>query len=140
MYELSSDQVLATSYTMMAISGIAILLRFFLRWLRSDHLQLEDGFMIFAFVTFYVLATITIIVLPAAYRIIAAGGDSLPYEEGLHADEVFQLKVSFASNIIFPMVLWSVKLSLLSLSHRILDRQPAWMRGWWAILVFVILV
>ncbi|OKL56972.1 hypothetical protein UA08_07785 [Talaromyces atroroseus] len=96
MYELSSGQVLATSYTMMAISGISILLRFFLRWLRGDPLQLEDGFMLFAFVGFYVLATITIILIPAAYRIIAAGKTLLPHDESLHADEVFQLKVSFA--------------------------------------------
>lgn len=140
MNDLKDKQVQTAIYSMMAISGLSVLLRFFLQWLRKEPLRAEDGFMLFAFVGFFVLATIFIISLPAAYRIIAVGNNELAEYDGLYGDEVLELKVSFASNIIFPMVLWSVKLSLLSISHRVLDRQFQWLRAWWVIVGFVILV
>ena len=140
MYEIRPHQILASAYAMIVLTGIAIILRFFLRGLRKDPLRPEDGFMLFAFVTFCVLATITIVVVPVAYQIIAVSYDLRPIYNGLFDDEVYQLKIVFASNLLFPAVLWSVKLSLLLLSKRLLYQQQEWMRRWWYVFGFVVLV
>ncbi|KAF5014608.1 hypothetical protein F66182_14342, partial [Fusarium sp. NRRL 66182] len=88
MYEIRPHQILASAYAMIVLTGIAIILRFFLRGLRKDPLLPEDGFMLFAFVTFCVLATITIVVVPVAYQIIAVSYDLRPIYNGLFDDEV----------------------------------------------------
>lgn len=124
----------------MVLTGIAIISRFFLRGLRNEPFRPEDGFMLFAFVTFNILATITIVMVPIAYQIIAVSYDLRPIYNGLFDDEVYQLKVMFASNLLFPMVLWSVKFSLLLLSKRLLYQQKEWIRAWWVVLGFVVVV
>ncbi|GAM38723.1 hypothetical protein TCE0_033r09684 [Talaromyces pinophilus] len=97
MYDLSPHQVLASAYTMIVLTGIAIISRFFLRGLRKEPFRLEDGFMLFAFVTFNILASITIVVVPVAYEIIAVSYDLRPIYNGLFDDEVYQLRVMFAN-------------------------------------------
>jgi hypothetical protein len=79
-------------------------------------------------------------VVPIAYEIIAVSYDLRPIYNGLFDDMEYQLKVMFASNLLFPMVLWSVKLSLLLLSKRLLYQQKVWTRHWWAVFWFVVLV
>lgn len=125
---------------MIVLTGVAIISRFFLRGLRKDPFRIEDGFILFAFVTFNVLATITIVVVPVAYQIIAVSYDLKPTYNGLFDDEAYQLRIMFASNLLFPAVLWSVKLSLLLLSKRLLYQQQEWMRRWWYVFGFVVLV
>ncbi|KAF3406342.1 hypothetical protein DPV78_000029 [Talaromyces pinophilus] len=97
MYDLSPHQVLASAYTMIVLTGIAIISRFFLRGLRKEPFRLEDGFMLFAFVAFNILASITIVVVPVAYEIIAVSYDLRPIYNGLFDDEVYQLRVMFAN-------------------------------------------
>lgn len=140
MHEIRPHQILAYAYTMIVLTGIAIISRFFVRGLRNEPFRLEDGFMLLAFVTFNILATITIVVVPIAYEIIAVSYDLRPIYNGLFDDMEDQLKVVFASNLLFPMVLWSVKLSLLLLSKRVLYQQKKWTRRWWAVFWFVVLV
>lgn len=140
MTEINPNQILASAYTMIVLTGLAVIARFFLRGLRREPLQLEDGFMLFAFITFSILATITIVVVPVAYQIIAVSYDLRPIYNGLFDDEEYQLKVVFASNLLFPAVLWSVKLSLLFLSKRLMYQQQVWMRRWWFVFGFVVLV
>lgn len=140
MYEISPHQILASAYTMIVLTGVAIISRFLLRGLRKEPFRLEDGFMLFAFVTFNIIATITIVVVPVAYQIIAVSYDLRPIYNGLFDDEVYQLRVVFASNLLFPAVLWSVKLSLLLLSKRLVYQQQEWMRRWWFVFGFVVVV
>lgn len=140
MYEIKPDQILASAYTMIVLTGIAIVSRFFLRGLRNEAFRLEDGFMLFAFVTFNILSTITIVVVPIAYQIVAVSYDLKPLYNGLFDDEEYQLRVVFASNLLFPMVLWSVKVSLLLLSRRLMYQYREWIRAWWVVLGFVALV
>ncbi|EEA22194.1 conserved hypothetical protein [Talaromyces marneffei ATCC 18224] len=139
MYEIKPDQILASAYTMIVLTGIAIVSRFFLRGLRNEAFRLEDGFMLFAFVTFNILSTITIVVVPIAYQIVAVSYDLKPLYNGLFDDEEYQLRVVFASNLLFPMVLWSVKVSLLLLSRRLMYQYREWIRAWWVVLGFVAL-
>ncbi|KAL3704700.1 hypothetical protein TMatcc_008372 [Talaromyces marneffei ATCC 18224] len=98
MYEIKPDQILASAYTMIVLTGIAIVSRFFLRGLRNEAFRLEDGFMLFAFVTFNILSTITIVVVPIAYQIVAVSYDLKPLYNGLFDDEEYQLRVTYLGN------------------------------------------
>ncbi|EED16080.1 conserved hypothetical protein [Talaromyces stipitatus ATCC 10500] len=139
MYEISSRQVDACAYTMIVLTGIAVISRFFLRGLRKEPFRPEDVFILFAYVTFNILATITLVVVPVAYQIMDVSADVKPIYNDLFDDEVFQLKILFASNILFPMVLWSVKFSLLALSKRVMYQQFEWIRAWMVVVGLVIL-
>uniref|UniRef100_A0A093V008 Uncharacterized protein n=2 Tax=Talaromyces marneffei PM1 TaxID=1077442 RepID=A0A093V008_TALMA len=98
MYEIKPDQILASAYTMIVLTGIAIVSRFFLRGLRNEAFRLEDGFMLFAFVTFNILSTITIVVVPIGYQIVAVSYDLKPLYNGLFDDEEYQLRVTYLGN------------------------------------------
>ncbi|KAE8550351.1 hypothetical protein EYB25_006577 [Talaromyces marneffei] len=119
MYEIKPDQILASAYTMIVLTGIAIVSRFFLRGLRNEAFRLEDGFMLFAFVTFNILSTITIVVVPIAYQIVAVSYDLKPLYNGLFDDEEYQLRVVFASNLLFPMTYLGNWISILSSCTRL---------------------
>lgn len=154
MYEIDPQQILGSAYTCIVLVGIAVIARFYLRGFFLDHehagdklqtktppiIGFEDIFILFAFIVFNVLAAITIAVVPRAYSIIDVINNDKPAYNGLYDDEVYQLRVLFASGILFPTLIWAVKLSLMFLSRKLLAGRPKWIRFWWIVLVVVILV
>lgn len=141
MYELHAHQVIAAGYTLLVIPALAVLARFYMQWARRDQFRREDFIVLFAFAVLVCLGAIYIYVTPIVYRVANVGDDTFREYPGFLEDAVTQLKVTFASAILFPTVLWAVKLSLMSISRRVIRKQPdAVRRCWWALLVFVILV
>jgi hypothetical protein len=55
-------------------------------------------------------------------------------------DYMLELRISFTNAILFWLTLWSVKLSLLFMTKRMLRGQPVGMQWWWFIFIFTILV
>ncbi|CRG92155.1 hypothetical protein PISL3812_09211 [Talaromyces islandicus] len=76
------------------------------------------------------LGAIYIYVTPIVYRVANVGNDTFRKYAGFEHDAVIQLKVTFASAILFPTVLWAVKLSLMSISRRVIRKQPDLVRRW----------
>jgi hypothetical protein len=141
MYELHSHQVTGAGYALIVISALAVFARFYMQWARRDQFRREDIIVLFAFVVLVCLDAIYIYVTPIVYRVANVGDDTFREYPGFEDDAVTQLKVTFASAILFPTVLWSVKLSLMSLSRRVIRKQPDLVRRcWWLLLVFVVLV
>ncbi|KAH8701061.1 hypothetical protein BGW36DRAFT_260390, partial [Talaromyces proteolyticus] len=139
MRELTLHELIATACVMMVVSILAIILRFVLQWVRRDRIHREDALVAFAFTVFLVLAILSLVLAPIAYHIVDMQHDMIRQYDGISADEVFQLRTTFVCSLLFPTVLWSVKLSLMSISHRIVDKQPENVRRcWWALLGFVI--
>jgi hypothetical protein len=140
MYELHEHQVTGAGYALIVISTFAVLARFYMQWVRRDQFRREDLIVLFAFAVLLCLGAIYIYVTPIVYRVADVGDDTFREYSGFLQDAVTQLKVTFASAILFPTVLWAVKLSLMSISHRVIQRQSAVIRCWWVLFVFVGLV
>lgn len=142
MHELHEHQVTAAGYTLVVISALAVIARFYMQWTRRDPFSREDIIVLFAFAVFLSLGAIYIYVTPIVYRVanVIVGNDTFREYPGFFQDAVTQLKVTFASAILFPTVLWTVKLSLMSISFRVAERQKAAIRCWWVLFVFVVLV
>lgn len=140
MYQLHENQVIAAGYTLIVISALAVLGRFCMQWNRRDPFRREDIVVLFAFVVFLCLGAIYIYVTPIVYRVANVGNDTLREYPGFLHDAVTQLKVTFATAILFPTVLWTAKLSLLSISYRVVKGRKDVIPWWWVLFVFVGLV
>jgi hypothetical protein len=140
MYELHAHQLTAAGYALIVISTLAVLARFYMQWVRRDQFRREDLIVLFASVVLLSLGAIYIYVTPIVYRVANVSDDTFREYPGFLQDAVTQLKVTFASAILFPTVLWAAKLSLMSISYRVIQRQRAVIRCWWVLFVFVVLV
>lgn len=137
---VSEDQVLSTGYSTIAITTVFTIARFAVRWTQQKgKLQIEDGICLFSWVSFLVMAILYIVVTPALYRVDTAVSTGQFYPE-LLKDALYVTEIFFANTIIFWIVLWSVKLSLLFLYRRLFVGLPDQMKWWWSVLIFTILV
>lgn len=137
---VSEDQVLSTGYSTIAITTVFTIARFAVRWTQQKReFQIEDGFCVLSWVSFLVMAILYIVVTPVLYRVDTAVLTGQLYPD-LLKDSLFVTEIFFANTIIFWMVLWSVKLSLLFLYRRLFVGLPDQMRWWWSVLIFTILV
>lgn len=137
---VSQDQVLSTGYATIAIATVFTIARFAVRWTQQKReFQIEDGICLFSWVSFLVMATLYIVVTPALYRVDTAVSTGQLYPD-LLKDSMYVVEIFFANTIIFWIVLWSVKLSLLFLYRRLFVGLPDQMKWWWSVLIFTILV
>ncbi|KAF3388275.1 hypothetical protein DPV78_012285 [Talaromyces pinophilus] len=137
---VSKDQVLSTGYSTIAITTVFTIARFAVRWTQQKgELQIEDGICLFSWVSFLVMAILYIVVTPALYRVDTAVSTGQFYPE-LLKDSLYVTEIFFANTIIFWIVLWSVKLSLLFLYRRLFVGLPDQMKWWWAVLIFTLLM
>ncbi|KAE8548912.1 hypothetical protein EYB25_009295 [Talaromyces marneffei] len=137
---VSEDQVLSTAYSTIAIATVFTAARFAVRWTQQQReFQIEDGISIFSWVSFLVMAILYIVVTPFLYRVDIAVSTGQLYAD-LLKDSLFVIEIFFANTIIFWIVLWSVKLSLLFLYRRLFVGLPDQMKWWWAVLIFTILM
>lgn len=139
---VSQSQVLSTAYATIAIATTFTIARFAVRWTQAQRkweFQVEDAICLFSWISFLVMAILYIVVTPVLYRVDTAVSTGDVYPTMLK-DALFITEIFFANTIIFWIVLWSVKLSLLFLYRRLFVGLPDQMRYWWAVLVFTVLV
>lgn len=137
---VTESQVLSTAYSTIAITTVFTFARFGVRLTQQKReFQIEDGFCLFSWVAFIVMAILYIVVTPVLYRVDTAISTDTLYPEILK-DSLFLIEIFFANTIIFWIVLWSVKLSLLFLYKRLFTGLPSQMKWWWAVFIFTILV
>ncbi|QKX57585.1 uncharacterized protein TRUGW13939_04703 [Talaromyces rugulosus] len=136
---VSEPQLLSTAYATIAITTTFMAIRTVLRFThRKGGLQMEDGFVMLSWVTFIALAVMYIVVTRPLYRVDKAIGTGVLYPT-IEDDALLMIKIFFANTMIFWMVLWSVKLSLLFLYRRLFEGLPDQMRWWWGVFVFTVL-
>jgi hypothetical protein len=137
---VSEPQLLSTAYATIAITTTFMAIRTVLRFThRKGGFQMEDGFVMLSWVTFIALAVMYIVVTRPLYRVDKAIGTGVLYPT-VEDDALLMIKIFFANTMIFWMVLWSVKLSLLFLYRRLFEGLPDQMRWWWGVFVFTVLV
>ncbi|KAH8694267.1 hypothetical protein BGW36DRAFT_384622 [Talaromyces proteolyticus] len=136
---VSEHQLLSTAYAMISIATVFTVVRTVLRFThRKGGIQIEDYFAMFSWASFIVLCVLYIVVTPPLYRVDTAISTGQLYPT-MEADAMLMVKIFFANTMIFWIVLWSVKLSLLFLYRRLFEGLPGQMRWWWAVFVFTIM-
>jgi hypothetical protein len=137
---VSKSQVLATGYATIAVASAFTAARFVLRCThRWGEFQIEDGFCILSWAAFVTMVVLYSVVAPPLYRVDNAISTGELYAT-IEKDAMFIVEVFFANTMIFWIVLWSVKLSLLFLYRRLFNGLPEQMRWWWGVFIFTLVV
>jgi hypothetical protein len=139
---VTASQVTSTGYTMIALTSVFAFSRFGARYYKQSGFQLEDFFVLLSWACFIALSIMYILVTPVMYKISAATTGQKVYDslEELDTDALFEIKIFFTNTILLWVVLWSVKLSLLTLYRRLFNGLPAQIRWWWAVMAFTLVV
>lgn len=138
---ITKEQLLSTSYAMIALTSIVALARIGVQVIRARKMMVEDYLIFLAFIMHIAMSALYIAVAPALYRISDAMAGKIPMYAEMMDDSMFLVKIFFTNTMIFWLVLWTVKFSLLSLYRRLaigLDKTYVYI--WWGILAFCVLV
>lgn len=139
---VTQEQLLNTSYAMIALTSVFAIARVATRVLRPKKLATEDYLVFLSFVLFIAMSTMYIVVTPAMFRISAVTSGAVPPYATMLVDALFIIKIFFANTMIFWFLLWTVKFSLLALYKRLMVGvdNKIYIKIWWGVLVFCILV
>lgn len=107
---------------------------------RGWRLQVEDLLVSLAYVFFLAMSIAYMIVIDPIYRLSALENGELAPSVALLEDADLVTKVFFCTTILLWLCLWSVKLAFLALYRRLMKGLPTYLRWWWGILGFTILV
>ena len=137
---VSADTLRGTSIAMLTIGTLFMVARCFARWYRAWRFQVEDFFMFLAYGFFLSMTISYIVIIPPLYRVTEVSeGLIKPYPEVL-SDSLIIIKVFFANSMLLWFTLWSVKFSVLFLYRRLMIGLPKYLRWWWAVLGFCVVV
>ena len=138
---VTQAQLLSTTYAVIVITSLVAIARVVTRVLRPKAWGAEDILVYLAFVFYIAMSVMYIVVTPAMFRVADVTNGAIPPYATLLDDALFLTEIFFANTMIFWFVLWSVKFSLLALYKRLMDGlHNVYVKVWWAVLVFCVLV
>lgn len=138
---VSKQQLLNTSYGMIALTSAFVLARVAIQVSRPKKLGVEDYLVYVSYAFYLAMSILYIVVTPPLFKISdVTSGKAPPYPTILD-DTLFLIKVFFANTTIFWLVLWTVKFSLLALYRRLMvGLKSTYIMLWWAVFAFCVLV
>ena len=126
---------------MITIASVAFVSRAAARYhLLGWRLQLEDLFVAPGFVFFLAMSIAYILVIEPVYRLADFLNSDVQLYATLAEDADLVVKVYFCTTMLLWLCLWSIKPTFLFLYHRLVNGLPHYIRWWWAIMTFCILV
>ncbi|KAK2768273.1 hypothetical protein FQN54_000126 [Arachnomyces sp. PD_36] len=135
---ITAEKLTTTGYTFIGVTSAFCISRFSLRLWRAAGFQMDDLFMLLAWLFFLGLAINYIVITPILYRVTAVQmGEEMLYVD-LEDDALLMIKIFFANTMLFWFSLWSVKISLLFLYRRLMKGLPQLMRWWWVVMGFTL--
>jgi hypothetical protein len=136
---VTEEQIIFAACAMIIVASIFFFARLGLRLFKSVPFQLEDLFILLAFLSFLALAIGYIVAAPAMYRVTDATS-GMHFYGTIFQDGDFMLKIFFANTLLLWCVLWAVKLSFLFLYRRLFLGLSGQIQWWWAVFVFTVIV
>lgn len=137
---VTQASVMATGITMVVLSSLIAGLRLFLSMSEQRKFQWEDGWLVAAYVFFLVLSILYLVATPTMFRVAkVASGDMEPYPS-IAEDGLFIQKTFFVTTSGLWLCLWAVKLSLMAVYKRLMAGLKHYIRIWWAVIVFCLVV
>ncbi|XP_014550861.1 hypothetical protein COCVIDRAFT_114401 [Bipolaris victoriae FI3] len=137
---ITKDELVRTNVAMLILTSLFILSRVILQIAKRRPFGLPDFFIYFAFVLFVSMWTCYIAVIPTMFRIFdVLEGLIRPYPT-MMGDAGRLLRHITAAQMLFYTLLFTVKMSLLTLYRKILVGLPViYDRIWWGTVAFCIL-
>jgi hypothetical protein len=130
----------STGIAMISVASGFMMARCVARWYKVWRFQVEDFWMLLAFIFFLAMSIAYLAVGPALFRVLAVAAGEEPIYPTILSDEDSTTKVFFANSLLLWATLWSVKFSLLFLYRRLMTGLPRYVRWWWGILAFCVVV
>lgn len=138
---ITKDELMRTNVAMLILTSLFILSRVILQIVKRRALGLPDFFIYFAFFLFVSMWTCYIAIIPTMFRIFGVlDGATRPYATMMD-DAGMLLRHITAAQMLFYTLLFTVKMSLLTLYRKILVGLPViYDRIWWGTVAFCVLV
>lgn len=127
----------ATTYAMIALASLCILVRIGIQVSRRKGLQSQDYLIYLAFLFFLTMCISYLHIIPNLDRLYEVGVGAIAPWPNMEADSIRYTRVLFWAPIWFWTSLWLAKLSLLALCKRLMEGLPrSYTRFRLAVLIF----
>jgi hypothetical protein len=138
---ITRDELVRTNTAMLVLTSAFVLSRVTLQISKRRSFELSDFFIYLAFALFVSMWTCYLMAVPPMFRIFAVlGGLTKPYATVMQ-DTAAMLRFITAGQMCFYTLLFSVKMSLMTLYRKLLAGLPgAYKKIWWAIVSFCMIV
>ncbi|KAH4033735.1 hypothetical protein HBI81_154470 [Parastagonospora nodorum] len=137
---ISRAELVRTNCSMLALTSIFVLARAAVQISKRRAFELPDFFIYLSYILYVALWSCYIIVVPPMFHLYAVIGREIPPYKTMMEDAALMLRLLTAGQMCFYTLLLSVKLSLLTLYHKLLVGTPViYKRVWWATVGFCIL-
>ncbi|KAF2751074.1 hypothetical protein M011DRAFT_491697 [Sporormia fimetaria CBS 119925] len=125
---------------MVALPSVLIVAHIALQiWQRKGR-EVQDWLLYVAYVFFLAQAVCYMVVIPTVYKINRVLASAAPIYEEIQPDGIFYTRMFFVTLMSFWISLWTVKLSLLFLYKKLMDRLPRiYKKLWIAVVIFCII-
>jgi hypothetical protein len=138
---VSERRFIETSSAMVIIASVFVFARTGIQLWKRSRMELQDYLMYFAFACFFTMSICYLIVVPKIYKIGRVTLGVIPPWPTMMEDIIVYVRIMFVTTTLFWISLWLVKLSLLALYKKLMEGLPKiYMRLWWALFMFCILV
>lgn len=138
---ISSTTLRSTSISMIIITTAFYSARTIARCRqRGPRFQAEDYFMALAFIFYMAMTIAYLVIIDPMYRATNVQAGKAPPYATILDDVSLMTKTFFCTTMLLWFTLWSVKLAFLFLYRRLMLGLPHYLRWWWAILGFSIVV
>lgn len=131
--------VQCTGYVLLAVTSIAMIVRYAALIRRFRDLKAEDYLLLVAYAFFVELTVLYIIISPVIFRLAALQAGLIKPYPSLPQDGLKLQIYYFVTTSSLWLCLWMVKFSLLSMYKRFLSGRT-YVIAWWTIMIFCILV
>lgn len=138
---ISRDELVRTNSAMLILTSVFVLSRAALHISKRKPLEFSDFFIYFAYALYIALWSCYISVVPPMFKVYAVlGGEIKPYATMMD-DAATMLRLITAGQMCFYTLLFSVKMSLLTLYRKLLAGVAGiYKKIWWGILAFCVVV
>jgi hypothetical protein len=138
---ISERRFVDTSYAMVIIASVFILVRIGIQLWKRSRMELQDYLIYFAFICFFTMSVCYLVIVPKIYQIGRVTLGVIKPWPTMMDDIVRYVRMMFVTTTLFWIALWSVKLSLLALYKKLMEGLPrVYMRLWWALFIFCLVV
>jgi hypothetical protein len=142
---ISKDELVRTIVAMLVLTSLFVLSRAALQFWKRKPFELSDFFIYLAFVMFMAILAFYLCVIPPMFRVydildgVMAGLVQL--YDGFVEDSAATTRLLVSAQLIFYTILYSVKMSLLTLYRKLLiGLHGAYKKFWWSLVIFCVLV
>jgi hypothetical protein len=130
----------STGIAMISVATVFVIARCVARWHKVWRFQFEDFWMLLAYIFFLAMSIGYLAIGTPLFHVLAVVAGEEPFYPNMYNDELVMIKVYFTNTMLLWATLWSVKFSLLFLYRRLMSGLPHYVRWWWGIVAFCVVV